>query len=96
MALPPLAWTRLRAVFQAFAALARTVSKPAASAVALFCAPATLTNEIPTVALTTAFEVVSKVTYAPVWVPLALVEPFAMVPPLNVPTDVGVRSNRIE
>jgi hypothetical protein len=29
-------------------------------------------------------------------VPLALVEPFEMVPPLNVPTDVGVRSNRIE
>ena len=46
--------------------------------------------------LITWFEVVSKVTYAPAWFPLTLVDPAVTVPPLNVPTPVGVRSNWIE
>jgi hypothetical protein len=47
----------------------------ARSSVALFWALATLTNEMPIVALIVAFEVVSNVTYAPTLVPLVDDEP---------------------
>ena len=61
--MPPVAWTRLSMAFQVSLALVRIASKPypGASAARLAWAPATDTNEMATLALTTLLDEVSNV-----------------------------------
>src|SRR5882757_876869 len=84
-------------VFQAVSAAARTPakSKPGCSAARLACALARLTNEMPTLACTTALELVSKFNQPPVLTPLVLVAPVDTVEPFHVPTLLGARSKSI-
>src|SRR5688572_7088720 len=92
---PPVAWIRLRMSFHAVSALVRTVSKakPDCSALRLACALARLTKEMPTFICTTALPVVSKLSQPPELTPLALLDPLLMVPPSQVPKELGARSN---
>src|SRR5262245_46137078 len=84
-------------VFHSVSALVRTVVKlkPDCSPLRLAWALAWLTKEMPTLTCTTALVVVSKLSQPPELTPLLLVEPDETVPPSQVPTLFGVRSNSI-
>src|SRR5213078_173205 len=94
---PPLTWIRLSMAFHALsAALRRAVkSKLGFSVDRFWLALAMLTYDSATATWTTAADRVSKVTNAPVLVPLAEPEPLEIVPPDQVPCAVGARSNAI-
>src|SRR2546421_7295356 len=94
---PPDTCTRLSIVFHAESAEDRRPAKlnDGFSVDRFCCALATLTYDSPIATCTVWLDVVSKVTKAPVLVPLVDDEPFETVPPFQVPCEVGVRSNAI-
>src|SRR5437763_6546116 len=94
---PPDTCTRLSIVFHAESAedFSPAKSNDGFSVDRFCCALATLTYDSPTATCTVWLPVVSKVTNAPVLVPLVDDEPLDTVPPLQVPCVVGARSNAI-